>query len=127
MDIKFNGWHKGLKRMFTAEEMGVDQLTLMTDGRGFINVNSTHVKLSEIDNNKSMIPLLFTGKLDIENEEIYLEHIVIVPGIKRNPTVVKFQNGGFVTKGNGENCEPLGSFRNYKVIGNSFQNPELLT
>jgi len=39
--IKFRGWHKELKTMFSAEEMGADQLTLMPNGRGFANISST--------------------------------------------------------------------------------------
>jgi hypothetical protein len=36
--IKFRGWHTSANRMFSAEEMAEDQLTLLTTG-SFINVH----------------------------------------------------------------------------------------
>lgn len=44
--IKFRAWHSKHKKMFSPEEMGRDQLTIMLDGTGFINVHGGDTKLS---------------------------------------------------------------------------------
>ena len=67
--LKFKGYHLGLKKMISAETLGKDQLTLSADGRGFINVSGNSVHESVFI--KNMIPLQFTGAIDIKNIEIY--------------------------------------------------------
>lgn len=85
--IEFKAWHTGLKKMFSCEEMVEDQLTLLTDGR-FINVSGTDTRLSKIDNNGIIIPILFTGFADKENKKIYAGDII--PFTDGLPYVVVF-------------------------------------
>jgi uncharacterized phage protein (TIGR01671 family) len=121
--IKFRGWHTIAKRMFSAEEMGRDELTLNPDGRGFVNISGTSTRLSQYVND--MTPLQFTGLFDMNGKEIYEGDIL-----------KKYWQGN-----NGNGFLPFkvyydervcgfnianGSSHTYEVIGDIYQNPELL-
>ena len=74
--IKVRAWHTKRKKMFSAEEMARDQLTLMPDGQGFINVHGGSTKLSHIYGLDIMIPLLYIGIKDPKNVDIYEGDVV---------------------------------------------------
>lgn len=115
--------------MYSAEEMGSDQLTLSVDGRGFINVDSHSTKLSQFAGEK-MIPLQFTGFHDKKGNEIYEGDILKTQTYLRiksvdekdNTTInaVEFRDGSFQAWG------LLSSHvSRSEVIGNIYQNKEI--
>ncbi len=69
--LKFRAWDTKRKKMWSAEEMGKDELTINPDGRGFVNVNSTSLKLSQYV--PHLIPLQFIGQRDKKRTEEYPE------------------------------------------------------
>jgi len=124
-EIKFRAWDTKRKKMYSADEMGEDQLTLMPDGRGFINVNGTSTKLSQFCTH--LIPMQYTGLKDKNGTEIYEEDIIEYPNFmsgKIQRIEVKFILGSFGF-GAANIYEKLKSI-NGEVIGNIHQNPELL-
>lgn len=128
-EIKFRAWHPELKKMFSPEEMGKDQLTLMPDGRGFVNVSSVSTRMSTFAGDK-MIPLQFTGLTDKNGVEIYEGDIYDWGGSILFVEYSKLhacydligkrgseQTRDLLTKGLAQSCVR---------IGNIHQNPELL-
>lgn len=127
--IKFRGWHTVQKKMFSAEEMATDQLTLLPTG-SFINVSSTHYSFSEIYPADKFIPLQFTGLLDKNGKEIYegdvLNYGDYTDGSGPCNHIVTWKDGGFITNEISTNedftfVDPCG-----EVIGTIYENPELL-
>lgn len=134
-EIKFRAWSPKTKRMYSAEEMAKDQMTLLPTGR-FINVHSISTELSEIYSWDEMLPLQYTGLKDKNGKEIYegdiiesLEKMFGGNGEKQNREV-RFEGGAFmigsvdlsiVTEDmpNGLSFEPV-------VVGNIYENPKLL-
>ncbi len=59
-EIKFRAWHFKANKMFSAEEIAEDQLTLLPTGK-FINVSGSKTTLSVVFDLDVMLPLQFTG------------------------------------------------------------------
>ena len=123
--IKFRGWHVSANKMFSAEEMANDQLTLLTTG-SFINVNGKSTALSTIYPNDKFIPLQFTGLLDKNGKEIYEGDIV-------QRGVIVFYDGKFQGQYYGSDGQMYETWeddhylqRDLKVLGNIYENSELL-
>ena len=129
--VKFNAWHKEQKKMYLAEDLGQDQLTIMPDGRGFANIHSGSLKLSRIDNGRKMIPLQYIGRADCKGVELYHGDIVECYCQSHNKVLrgwIESSFGGFRLEGP---IFDLGGIDNaffgpLKKVGTIFENPELL-
>lgn len=132
---KFRGWHTGQKRMYTAEEMARDQLTLLPTGC-FINVHGAHTSLSTIYPSDKFIPLQFIGLTDKNGQEIYEGDIIsLIAGTKEVFTAPVIYN---TDKSCFDLLHPAGYHGHwgmsrdiidaceYTIIGNIYENPELL-
>lgn len=122
-NIKVRAWDTHRKKMWSAEELGKDQLTISPDGRGFVNINSLDTRLSEYL--EHMVPLLFTTRKDEDGKEIYEGDVVTTPGTGDGPNYyeVRFKDGCFWIY---DSCGYDELFDcNPKVVGNIFENPEL--
>jgi uncharacterized phage protein (TIGR01671 family) len=119
-EIKFRGWHTTQKEMFSAEEMAADQLALLPTGQ-FINVSGDSTILSEIYPRDKFIPLQYTGLKDRNGKEIYEGDIVRITiagfGIEKD-IAIKWEDGKYT--------EPMFEDYHREVIGNIYEDPELL-
>lgn len=132
-EIKFRAWHTIQKKMYSANELGQDQMTLSADGRGFVNVSGIDVRLSQFTGEK-MIPLQYIGLKDKNKKEVYEGDILQAGGDKGLHYEVVFRNGSFAEihrpddhwihyfKDMVDNKEQICE----EVIGNVWKNPELL-
>lgn len=124
-EIKFRGWHTKLQKMFSAEEMAADQLTMLTTG-AFINVSGSSQSQSVIYPRDKFIPLQFTGLKDKNGREIY-EGDVIDGWMGKQ--VVEFNDGQFDPFGapsHGGHEWDNEEASKCEIIGNIHENPELI-
>ena len=123
--IKFRAWHTKAKKMFSAEEMGKDELTLSVDGRGFVNVNGASTKLSQYITD--MTPMQFTGLKDKNGKEIFEGDILNDSEYAQRFEVI-WRNGMFSLKILNDNNFHRWIRDNEKleIIGNIYENPELI-
>lgn len=122
MIIKCRAWHTELKKMFSADELGRDQMTLCPDGRGFVNVNGVSERLSIYMGNK-MIPLLFSGHTDKHGREVYEGDI-----LKRKMLTSYNRPAGTrrIVVQWGEYGFNIRKIDLYEIIGNIHEHPELI-
>jgi uncharacterized phage protein (TIGR01671 family) len=132
-ELKFRAWHNKQKKMYSAEELGIDQLTLSVDGRGFVNVHDGNREFSRFY--YFMEPMQFTGLHDRNDKEIYEGDI-----LKRTGCLHVFEETPFDIIGKVEWCVGDAGFRficyteehifviqtQDEVIGNIHENPDLL-
>ena len=141
MGPKYKAWHTGQKKMFSAEQMGKDQMTLSPDGKGFINVSGASTKLSVYMTH--LIPLQYTIFHDQNGIEIYEDDILKFCVFDHNDNdthyrgIVKFSEGQWQlwNQIDSEYYGSDGAFPLYwthrqddtiEVIGNIYENLELL-
>ena len=149
-EIKFRGWHTIKKIMFSAETMANDQLTLLPTGQ-FINVSGQSTKLSRIFSREEFIPIQFTGLLDKNRKEIYEGDIVVKKGyiwfdegkpnyrgtvewiysqwqvVAHCINVDKRGISNGINEGLNDDGVEEGKKSGWEIIGNIYENPELLT
>lgn len=131
-EIKFRAWHKEQGKMYSAEELGQDQMTIMPDGRGFANISGISTSRSQIDCGRKMLPEQFTGLTDKNGKEIY-EGDIVDNGHKHTPSkgVVEYWGNAFKVNCGIDsgmfNLSLTGAMCDGKVevIGNIHQNPEV--
>jgi len=124
-EIKFRGWHRKQKKMYSAEEMGQDQLTLMPDGKGFANIHSVNTKLSQVDKNRRIIPLQFTGLKDKNGKEIYEGDILQIFGENYEVKIINTESRYFVDYGYPDKHNGPAPYW-VEIIDNIYENPKLL-
>lgn len=119
--IRFRGWDKKNQKMYSADEMGVDELTINPDGRGFVNVSSTDTRLSSYY--QHIIPLQYTGLKDKNCKEIYEGDIVKFTNHSLSADVfeaeIMFNNAAFYA--NSLLLQPLYIHSEVEVIGNIYE------
>jgi hypothetical protein len=129
-EIRFRAWHTKNKKMFSAEEMAADQLTLLPTGE-FINVSSADTRLSNIIPQSAMIPMQYTGIKDSTGKDIYEGDILRHPSsnecfaITWAPMRCGFR-ADYGNKGHSDIEMQIGIRGCAFVIGNIHENPELL-
>lgn len=115
--------------MYPAEEMGRDELTIATDGRGFVNVSEGGPQFSEYITD--MIPLQYTGLNDKDGVEIYEGDIIIKPANRNRHLEVVYSDDVACFEvihpvGARALCGYVNSEGGVLIIGNVYKNPELL-
>lgn len=133
-EIKFRAYNKDWKMMAQPEDILKIYFDGVTNSACDIKFNITTtdgVRHDEIwEDSKDVILMQFTGLLDKNGKEIYEGDIVNwteIDPMSPNPnkvTEVKWENWGFNFRMNWEDGQvsPI----SYEVIGNIYENPELL-
>lgn len=133
--IKFRAWVKDWKEMFEVIMLTfpVGEKEFILSGKGG-SVSSKDCELMQ-----------FTGLMDKNGKEIYEGDIVKykylsgfscededykIHGIEQKPKVVEFKDGEFYPKETYNYCEDgfyASRYFDFEIIGNIYENPELLT
>ncbi|RPI78149.1 MAG: hypothetical protein EHM45_06475 [Desulfobacteraceae bacterium] len=121
-EIKFRAWHSGMKKMFSAEEMAEDQLTLLPTGK-FINVHGQNTRLSTIFSHEQMLPEQFTGLRDKNGKEIYEGDVIEWLNLRFEITLNNHHGYRFMV---GVDQINRAYAERSEIIGNIHENPELL-
>ena len=129
-EIKFRAWDFGNKRMVLGEAIGFTFITNTVFQDGDISATgeillTEKVKLSEL--------MQYTGLKDKNGKEIYEGDVVIVPNFNYEPDngqnpkyllPIGYQPTGFTV---GKDWMSELSSDDYEIIGNIYENPDLLT
>lgn len=121
--IKFRAWDEKRNKMFSAEELGADELQLHPNGRGFFNASSISPRMSEYYSH--LIPLEFIGRMDKNGKPIFEGDIVKYLENVEEEVIreVYFEKGSFFigpyTASSFDDNEP-------EIIGNIYENGDLL-
>lgn len=128
-EIKFRAWHKDLKKMFKIGQITLEEGTwnFEPNDRGFIGMS--------IPYQPSFVLMQYTGLHDKNGKEIYEGDIVYCQTkYGKAKAIIKFIDGKFVAYWNSalthpENGHHIACYeinKRFEVIGNIYDNPELL-
>ena len=124
MEIEIRMWHMSQQKMYDSEQMVRDQLTLLTDGR-FINVSGNSQLSSIIYPSNKLIPMLYIGKNDVNGTKIF-ECDILWCESESCKGDVWYEDAGFKTDCFCGDAVGLINGELVEVIGNVFENPELV-
>lgn len=125
--IKFKAYDTHRKKMWSAAELGADELTINPDGRGFVNVNSTSSRLSQYM--PHLIPLQYTGFHDKYSKELYVGEILRNDNYPEglDTVIVEFEGAYRLKDFDGNIGEYLSEVNEVsECIGNIYEHPDLL-
>lgn len=128
-EIKFRAWHKYLKKMFKIGQITLEEGTwnFEPNDRGFIGMS--------IPYQTSFVLMQYTGLHDKNGKEIYEGDIVYCQTkYGKAKALIEFIDGKFVAYWNSAITHPQNGHhiacydinKKFEVIGNVFENPELL-
>ena len=118
-EIKFRAWDTQEKRMI---EQG---LFIECNGLVFHDEGDMGYLLKEIAKKDKYVVMQFTGLKDKNGKEIYEGDIVKLPDSKgciHKPLKIKWKNDRWIGKGELD----YDFHKNWEVIGNIYENPELI-
>ncbi len=127
-EIKFRAWNKNFKKMYK-----IGQITLEKGTWNYEPDNREYIGMS-IPYQPSFVLMQYTGLKDKNGKEIYEGDIVYIKGEtelldikgKAEYSDIFAQYIITNTKNIAYETEALGDYENIEVIGNEFDNPELL-
>ncbi len=129
-ELKVRGWDTKKNVMYSAEEMGRDQLTLSPDGRGFINVHGKSTRLSKFYDH--IIPLQYTTLKDKNGKEGCQDDIALCSDGKHGLVVWK-DGGWYLKKRSKVHVDEWYQYivlsycaESLEFVGNIHENPELM-
>lgn len=129
--IRVRMWHRLKKTMFSPDQMGEDQLTLLPDGRGFINVSGVSTQLSTIFPLDTCVPMLSLCRCDKNGTEVFQDDILERAGSSGKVRfIVRWSNSDCCFSPEWIGGVPADfcfadNLTQYRVIGNIHENPEL--
>lgn len=134
-ELKFRAWDKKSKKIRIVESIGFGELSYYNEGYPVANMigrDCIHDKDIIIHRDSYQHELMqYTGLKDKNGKEIYEGDILLYDSGSK--TSVFYKNGAFVRSYGNSNMYLLydsfiedGCLYNYEVIGNIYENPELL-
>ena len=132
-EIKFRAWIPNLKRIiYIGSHKNDTAVWICEDGFNVVDhFTGSHESLGTDED--GVILMQFTGLKDKNGKEIDEGDVWLMNGIKSQPMIVCFDNGKFISKSTwGEYLKrddgyTYWDFIDGEVIGNIYENPELLS
>ena len=118
-DIKFRAWHRKEQRMISPQELSEGGYHLDLNGRGLSRIPPETGKLQYFS---VMLPLIYSGHMDRNNNEIYEADIVRYQN--RVYQVLWYDAGLWMIREDGKPVDLAFSSAEVEVIGNLYSHPE---
>jgi len=109
-EIKFRAWDG--KKMFNVDVLAISPCRWDSSGTGISLAFQPHIKVMQ-----------YTGLKDRHGKEIYEGDIIVHQNFPRNKALVEFREGAFYA---GNVLLSHNHFSAIEVVGNTYENPELL-